>query len=153
MNDIRCNLMFILVFSCSVVSFSCSDIGNFFGKDNTSKAQKFYSADEPGMWEAQAADHEVRVSIVDDARGKKGIEVYVPFTKEMSDEHYVETIVLLDEKNRQLSEKSFSRGEKAQAIFEVTDKIRFPVYAVAKCNMHGMWRKKVDGTEKPKDLE
>jgi desulfoferrodoxin (superoxide reductase-like protein) len=124
---------------------SCSDSGGIFSGDEKGKIQKFYSADEPGRWEAQAADHDIQVSIIEDAKGKRGIEVFVPFTKERNEQHYVEAIVLLDEKNRELAKRSFKRGEKAITIFEITDKIKFPVYVVSKCNMHEMWRKKITG--------
>jgi desulfoferrodoxin (superoxide reductase-like protein) len=124
---------------------SCSDSGGVFSDGEKGKVQKFYSADEPGRWEAQAADHDIEVSIIEDAKGKRGIEVFVPFTRERSEQHYVEAIVLLDEKDRELAKKSFKRGEKALTIFEITDKIKFPVYVVSKCNMHEMWRKKITG--------
>ena len=54
---------------------------------------------------------------------------------------------------KQLDAVRFKRGEKAVAIFPVTDKIKFPVYVVAKCNMHDMWRKKVTGEEKGREEE
>lgn len=127
---------------------SCSDTGGLFDDNGKARVQKFYSADEPGRWEPQAVDHDVKVSIIEDAKGKKGIEVSVPFTKAMSQEHYVEMFLLLDEKDRELAKVRFKRGEKAVTIFPVTDKVKFPVYVVAKCNMHDMWRKKVTGTEK-----
>ena len=126
---------------------SCTDSGGLDDEDRM-KAQKYFSADEPGSWEPQAVDHDVKVSIIEDAKGKKGIEVSVPFTSEMSEQHYVEAIALLDEKNKQLAAVKFKRGEKATTIFPISDKIRFPVYVVAKCNMHDMWRKKVTGKEK-----
>ncbi len=144
MSSIR---LFVML-SCMLLSaliLSCSDSGGIFGGGEKGKVQKFYSADEPGRWESQAVDHDIVVSIIEDAKGKRGIEVFVPFTKEKNEQHYVEAIVLLDEKNHELAKKTFKRGEKALTIFEITDKIRFPVYVVSKCNMHEMWRKKVTG--------
>ncbi len=132
-----------MVALCVSVATSCSDTGKSSGK-----IQLFYSADEPGRWEAQAFDHEVQAVIVEDALGKRGIEVSVPL--ETDEKHYIEAIVLLDGNNRELAKKTFKRGEKAKTIFEISDKIKFPVYIVSKCNMHEMWRKKVEGTEKPK---
>ncbi len=142
-------MRFFWLFICIIIQFSfiisCGDSGGGPGK-----IQQFYSADEPGRWDVQAADHDVQVSIIDDAKGKRGIEAYVPFTKEMSEQQYVEAIVLLDGNGRELAKKSFNRGEKARTIFEITDNIKFPVYVVSKCNMHEMWSKKIEGTEKPK---
>ena len=143
------NIQYFKISLCMVIQLvfmlSCSDSGGIFGDSEKGKIQKFYSADEPGRWEAQAADHDIQATIIEDAKGKMGIEVFVPFTKEGSEQHYVEAIVLLDEKNHELAKRSFKRGEKAITIFEITDKIKFPVYVVSKCNMHEMWRKKVTG--------
>jgi desulfoferrodoxin (superoxide reductase-like protein) len=135
-----------LVFAMTLLS--CTDPGGLFDDEDSMKAQKFFSADKPGKWQDQAVDHDVKVSIIEDAKGKRGIEVSVPFTSEMNEQHYVEGIALLDEKDRQIASKRFKRGEKAVTIFPITDKIRFPVYVVAKCNMHDMWRKMITGKEK-----
>jgi len=145
-------LLVVSIFACAGL-FSCLDTGGLFDDTGKAKGQKYYSADEPGKWEPQAADHDVKVTIIEDAKGKKGIEVSVPFASEMNEQHYVEGIALLDEKNKQLAAVRFKRGEKAVTIFPVTDKIRLPVYVVAKCNMHDMWRKKVTGDEKGKEKE
>ena len=51
-----------------------------------------------GKWPDQAVDHDLKVSIIEDAKGKKGIEVSVPFTSGMSVQHYVEAMALTDEK-------------------------------------------------------
>lgn len=133
--------------------FSCTDTGGMFDDNGKAKVQKYYSADEPGLWVAQAVDHDVKVSIIEDAKGQKGIEVFVPFTMAMNQEHYVEMFLLLDDKDREIAKKRFKRGEKAMTIFPITDKTRFPVYVVAKCNMHDMWRKKVTGIEKVREEE
>jgi desulfoferrodoxin (superoxide reductase-like protein) len=127
---------------------ACSDTGKGSESHEKLKSQIYFSAEEPGRWEPQAADHDLRVAIIEDAKGKKGIEVFVPFTQSASEQHYVEAIALVDEKGRQLDIVRFNRGEKAITIFPVTDRIIFPVYAVARCNMHDMWRKKVTGEEK-----
>lgn len=124
---------------------SCSDPGG----SGSGNIQKFYSADEPGRWEAQAVDHDVQAVIIEDALGKRGIEVSVPLKTD--ERHYIEAIVLLGGDGRELAKKTFKRGEKAVALFEVTDKMTFPVYAVAKCNLHEMWRKKLEGNEKSRE--
>jgi desulfoferrodoxin (superoxide reductase-like protein) len=152
MNSVHINISVGLLLACVSLLASCSDTSGIFG-GGQGKVQKFYSADEPGRWEAQAANHEVNARIIVDAKGKKGIEVYVPFTKEMDERHYVEAIVLLDSNNRELAKKTFNRGEQARTIFEITDKIKFPVYVVSKCNMHEMWRKKITGKEKTRENE
>jgi desulfoferrodoxin (superoxide reductase-like protein) len=142
MNSVHINIFIGLLLACVSLLASCSNSGGIFG-GGQGKIQKFYSSDEPGRWEAQAADHDIQASIIEDAKGKRGIEVFVPFTKERNEQHYVEAIVLLDEKNNQLAKKTFKRGERAETIFEITDNIKFPVYVVSKCNMHEMWRKKI----------
>jgi desulfoferrodoxin (superoxide reductase-like protein) len=156
--DRKSNPQFILIMPILLVSLaalflgSCTDTGGDLGS-GPAKVQKYYSAEEPGRWGPQAVDHDIKVSIIVDAKGRKGIEVSVPFTYEMSEQHYVEAIALLDQDNRQLDSVRFKRGEKAVTIFPITDKINFPVYVVAKCNMHDMWRIKVTGKEKGKEGE
>lgn len=127
---------------------SCIDTGDFFSDREKGKIQKYYSAEEPGRWKDQAKDHDLTVAIIEDAKGRKGIEVSVPFTNQMNEQHYVEALVLLDHTGRQIDVKTFNRGEKATTIFLVTDKVKFPVYVMGRCNMHDWWKKKVEGTEK-----
>jgi desulfoferrodoxin (superoxide reductase-like protein) len=135
----------------AVSLLSCTDSGGQLDEAGKVKVQKYFSVDEPGKWADQAADHDLKVSIIEDAKGKKGIEVFVPFKSGMNEQHYVEAMALTDEKGKQLAAVRFKRGEKAGTIFPITDKMAFPVYVVAKCNMHDMWRKKVTGKEKAKE--
>jgi desulfoferrodoxin (superoxide reductase-like protein) len=137
-----CYLVIILL------SFSCNDSGSELDKAYKTKVQKYYSAESPGRWSAQAKDHDLDISLIEDAKGKRAIEVSVPFTNLMSRDHYIESIELLDDKDRLIASKKFERGEHGSALFEISDRVRFPVYVVAKCNMHDMWRKKVTGKEK-----
>ena len=144
MKSIRLRTLSLCLLMQTALVISCSDSGSGSGK-----VQKFYSADEPGRWGAQAVDHDVQAVIIEDALGKRGIEVTVPLKTD--ERHYIEAIVLLDGDGRELAKKTFKRGEKAVALFEVTDKMTFPVYAVAKCNLHEMWRKKVEGSGKTRE--
>jgi desulfoferrodoxin (superoxide reductase-like protein) len=147
-----CRCAFIAAALATAVSLlSCTDSGGQLDEAGKAQVQKYFSADDPGKWADQAVDHEIKVGIIEDAKGKKGIEVSVPFTSGMNEQHYVEAMALTDEKGKQLDAVRFKRGEKANTIFPVTGKVKFPVYVVAKCNMHDMWRKKVTGTEKGKE--
>lgn len=139
----------IIIAFLSSIQISCSYLDDFFGDNDAGKVQKYYSSEQPGKWSAQAGDHDLEITIIEDAKGKKGIEVSVPFTRERDERHYVEVIAIEDQKGREIAIQRFNRGDRALALFEVTDRIKFPVYAVAKCNMHDMWRKIIVGNEKP----
>lgn len=145
MNSIRLSPVFLCILLQTLQALSCSDPGG----SGSGKVQKFYSADEPGRWGAQAVDHDVQAVIIEDALGKRGIEVSVPLKTD--ERHYIEAIVLLDGDGRELAKKTFKRGEKPITIFEITNNMKFPLYVVSKCNMHEMWRKKVEGNEKSRE--
>jgi desulfoferrodoxin (superoxide reductase-like protein) len=147
MKQVFCFIVFAFMMLTAALS-SCSDSGGISG-GGAFKDQKFYSAAEPGRWESQAADHDVSVKFIEDAKGTKGVEVSVPFARAMSQDHYVEAIALMDGKNREIAIKRFKRGEKAEALFAIPAGTKYPLYVVSRCNMHDMWRKKITGTEKP----
>jgi desulfoferrodoxin (superoxide reductase-like protein) len=151
MNRLYNNISVSVVLACVLLLICCKDMNAPFGNKDSDKILKFYSAEEPGRWYAQAADHDVKLNFIEDNKGKKGVEVSVPFTSEMSEQHYVEVIFLSDEKGNELAKTNFKRGEKARTLFELPAGAKYPLYVVAKCNMHEMWRKKITGREKPGD--
>jgi desulfoferrodoxin (superoxide reductase-like protein) len=135
---------------CTIFSLSCTDSGDFPGIGKGKTVQKFYSAEDPGRWEPLAKAHDVKVAIIEDAKGVRAIEASVPFTRHADERHYVQVLAVLDESLHEVASVKFKPGEWAHAIFPMTGPVRLPVWVVAKCNMHDMWRKKVTGKEKPK---
>ena len=133
-----------LIAACSLMALlflACKDSGGDHGA--SVPAQKFYSADEPGKWEAQVQDHDPECRIVRDDRGRRLLEVSVKFGRRADPGHYVEVITLLNGKGKVIGTHSFERGEIAQAGFEIPDKTPFPLTVVSKCNRHDMWKKEI----------
>ncbi len=55
----------------------------------------------------------------------------------MTEEHYIQWIIITTEKGRQ--RKTLNPGEEPAAVFELTDDDKF-VSAEAYCNLHGLWK-------------
>jgi desulfoferrodoxin (superoxide reductase-like protein) len=104
-------------------------------------AQIFFSAANPGKWQDYKTDHQVGVAVK--SKGDyQTITITVPF--KATAEHYVEAIVIVDGKNRELAKQTFERSDKAEATFNLKINPNEPVFAVAKCNQHDMWRTKIE---------
>jgi desulfoferrodoxin (superoxide reductase-like protein) len=107
----------------------------------------FHSAVNPGVWESQVADHEPVVTVTD-LNDRKVLNVQVPFSQKRDHHHYVEAILLLDQKRKELQKKTFDSGSGAGgAVFELPGDYNSRVYVVVKCNLHDMWEKPVDWSE------
>lgn len=107
----------------------------------------FYSAANPGPWIEQAADHEPEIIItrVDD---RKILNVNVPFAQRKERNHFVEVVVILDSKRKELKKVTFQKGRSHKgAQFDFPEDFNAPVYVVMKCNKHDMWEKLVDWSE------
>ena len=90
-------------------------------------------------WKDFAKDHDPQVKT---SGGK--IEVDVPFAAEIG--HYVEVILVNDAAGRELSVKSFKRGEKPHATLSILPAKMPGATVIAKCNLHGMWKKEMTQT-------
>lgn len=98
-------------------------------------SQVYFTKDDPGRWKDFAKDHEPQIK--SDASGK--IEVDVLFTVETG--HYVEVILVNDAAGREVTAKSFKRGERPHATLSIPPAKIPGATVIAKCNLHGMWRK------------
>lgn len=100
------------------------------------RSQVYFTKEDPGRWKDFATDHDPQIK----ASGGK-IEVDVPFAAEIG--HYVEIILVNDGAQRELSAKSFKRGEKPHAVLSIPPAKMPGATVIAKCNLHGMWRKEI----------
>lgn len=130
-------LLFLALVSLPI---SCKDTGS---RGTAVPDQSFYSAAEPGRWEAQVKDHDPECRLTTDDRGKKLLEVSVPFGRRGDRSHYVEVIVVQDGKGKEIGRKSFERGEAAETAFAIPAGVRYPITVVSKCNQHDMWKKEI----------
>lgn len=104
------------------------------------RSQVYFTVDDPGRWKDFAKDHDPQVKV---SGGK--IEVDVPFVAEMG--HYAEVILVHDAAQRELMAKTFKRGEKAHATLSIPISKIAGATVIAKCNLHGMWKKNISVTE------
>jgi desulfoferrodoxin (superoxide reductase-like protein) len=100
------------------------------------KNQVYFTQDDPGRWKDFKDDHDPKVKV---AGGTVAVDV--PLTAEIG--HYVEVILLMDAHQREIASKSFRRGEKPHAEFSIRPEKMPGLTAIAKCNLHGMWRKQL----------
>lgn len=110
------------------------------------KMQRFYSKEEPGMWEGQADTH---VPIIEFKKGeKRKFTVTVPLVGTETPVHRIEAIFLMEINGMQEKEVSAKRFD--QVVLSASADFEFPepdeknknafYYIVAKCNLHDMWR-------------
>ncbi len=121
---------------CSTILALCASCGQpatESAETERLRSQVYFTKEDPGRWKDFAKDHDPHVK----ANGK--IEVDVPFTAEIG--HYVEIIVLLDAQQREVAAKTFKRGEKPHATFSFPAEKMAGATVIAKCNLHGMWKK------------
>ena len=104
------------------------------------RQQIYFTLEDPGRWKEFAKDHDPQLKV----NGGK-IEVDIPFTADMG--HYTEVILVQDMAQRKLAAKTFKRGEKPHATLSIPLTKMAGASVIAKCNLHGMWKKSV--TEAP----
>ncbi len=104
------------------------------------RSQVYFTKEDPGRWKDFAKDHDPQVKV----NGGK-IEVDVSFVAEMG--HYTEVILVHDAAQRELMAKTFKRGEKAHATLSIPISKIAGATVIAKCNLHGMWKKNISVTE------
>ncbi len=104
-------------------------------------AQIYFSSANPGKWRDYKVDHQLSVQV----KGKGDyLTVRVEVPLKTTNEHYIEVIVLVDGKNREIAKQTFARSEKPVAEFNIRKEETVNLFAVAKCNQHDMWRTKIE---------
>lgn len=130
----RCALLYSLLFAFCA---ACGQPATETAEAERLRSQVYFTKEDPGRWKDFAKNHEPQVKT--NASGK--IEVDVPFATEMG--HYVEVILLSDAAGRELTAKSFKRGELPHATLSILPAKMPGATVIAKCILHGMWRKDV----------
>ncbi len=136
------SLLLILVINCNN-----PELQNYSGRsDNRVEAEnivRYYSDEKPGKWKDQVKDH-VPEYTIEDFNDVKRIRVTVPFSGTLSPPHYVEVIVLADNKHKQIKSVTFEKGVKDPvALFEIPGNYNSDLYIISKCSLHDMWEKKI----------
>lgn len=115
---------------------SCGQPATQSAEQDRLRSQVYFTKEDPGRWKDFAKDHDPQVK----ASGGK-IEVGIPMSAEIG--HYIEVILVADAAGRELGAKTFKRGEKPQATLSIPPAKMASATVIAKCNLHGMWRKPV----------
>lgn len=96
---------------------------------------KYHTPTNPGAWESKAKEHNVSVRYL----SADTIEVTVPLQSSIQPRHYIEVILLQDEKEKEIAVQHFKPSYiPAKAEFRLPDSTK-PYYIVIKCNLHDMW--------------
>lgn len=119
----------------SLLLTACGQPATESAEQDRLRNQVYFTKEDPGRWKDFAKDHEPEIKKVSSGQ----IEIHVPMTPEMS--HYVEVILISDAMQRALAVKHFKRGEKPYAILSAPPEKMQNAQVIAKCNLHGMWRK------------
>jgi len=121
-------------------TFSCSEEES--DKGNKIIPPKFHSVEDEGYWKGKSDTHVPKIISI--SSNKDEIEVTVPLQPTLSPRHYIEVIVLVKGK-KQVSAKKFKPSfKKATAKFKINDSSPDDYWIVAKCNLHDMWRVKIE---------
>lgn len=125
----------VILLCLSMLLVACGQPATESAEQDRLRSQVYFTKEDPGRWKDFAKDHEPQVK--SDASGK--IEVDVPFAAEIG--HYVEVILVSDAAGREIAAKSFKRGEPPHATLSILPAKIPGATVIAKCNLHGMWRK------------
>lgn len=133
-------------------SFSCKDQGTGFiespqtDKPQVKKSPKYHTHENEGLWPGKSKGHTPIIQW--DPQDSKKIKVKVPLKTTTIPRHYIEVLVLMEGEKKQIAAKSFSVGARdTVAEFTLPDPNKTNYYIIGKCNLHDMWRAKV---QKPK---
>lgn len=129
----RCAVLCLLLFTFHI---ACGQPAKESAEQERLRNQVYFTVDDPGRWKDFAKAHDPQVTV----SGSK-IEVDLPFTAEIG--HYTEVILVQDIAQRELAARSFKRGEKAHATLSIPLAKIPGATVIAKCNLHGMWKKPV----------
>jgi desulfoferrodoxin (superoxide reductase-like protein) len=137
------SLIMALTAFAAVSIISCTQ-GSETEVVNEKHEVRFHSTEEPGHWKEQTVDHEMDVTVAKSG-DRKTINVKIPFAEQREKRHYAETIVILDMNMKEIRKISFDRKRPSgRASFDFPADSTGFVYVVMKCNLHDMWKKKVD---------
>jgi len=109
-------------------------------KSGSELEPKFYSADNPGKWKEQQATHTAQIT-EDGGDNERQIHVSIPMAPNPG--HYIEVILLTDDKHKELAKKVLARSEQPVADFTLPKGNNSRFYVVIKCNLHDMWEVEV----------
>lgn len=127
---------YCLVWLCfSGFIFYCGQPAQQSAEADRLRNQVYFTKEDPGRWKDFAKDHDPQLKTL--SPGK--IEVDVPMVAEAG--HYIEVILAVDAAGRELAVKHFKRGEKPHAQLVIRTEKSAGTTVIAKCNLHGMWRK------------
>jgi desulfoferrodoxin (superoxide reductase-like protein) len=132
---ILCRMLRLL--GCFAILFlvRCGQPSTASAETERLRNQVYFTKADPGRWKDFAKDHEPEIKKVSPGQ----IEVNVPVSPEMG--HYIEVILISDAMQRELAVKHFKRGEKPHAVLSIPPEKMPNSQVIAKCNLHGMWRK------------
>jgi superoxide reductase len=121
--------------------FRCKHCGNFIGLINNAGVPMICCGEEmeelvANTQEASLEKHIPAVTVSSDTVTVQVGSVLHP----MLAEHYIEFVYLQTENGGQ--RKSFKIGQEPVATFKLVDDK--PLYAFAYCNLHGLWKAKID---------
>lgn len=109
-----------------------------------------FTREDPGQWAQEIEIHQpvVYASYVDGKRVRLWLEVRdvnQDLNHEMTADHYIEQLVLMDEFGNTIDNRGFRYDAQARlvATVEIPHAVR-RVYSYAHCNLHGWWRKAYD---------
>lgn len=113
---------------------------------NTDRPQepKYHTQTNPGSWEKKMEEHKIKISYV----GSDKIRVDVPLQSTLRPPHFIEAILLQDDKEKEIKAKIFEPSyTAADAEFKLPDSTK-KYYIVIKCNLHDMWMAPVPPRQK-----
>lgn len=103
--------------------------------DGPPPAPKYHTQTNPGAWESKAKEHQINIAYL----SPDTIEVSIPLQSTMQPRHFIEAIVLQDDKEKEIAVRHFKPSYiPAKAEFSLPDATR-SYYIVIKCNLHDMW--------------
>jgi len=102
--------------------------------------QKVYTKEKPAEWADFAADHVPAVEI-SQSKLVDNVIIYV-LLKNLEESHYIESIGILDDRDREIVRVSFGRGKRSSFYghFTIDTKKDLSKYrAFARCSQHDLW--------------
>jgi len=102
--------------------------------------QKVYTKEKPAEWVDFAADHVPSVEI-SQSKLVDNVIIYV-LLKNLEETHYIESIGILDDRNREIERVSFGRGKRSSFYAHFTfdkNKDLSKYRAFARCSQHDLW--------------
>jgi desulfoferrodoxin (superoxide reductase-like protein) len=97
---------------------------------------KYHTQEAVGIWDNEVDSHMPVIT----GLGNKKIEVRINFTPTIDPPHYIETIVLMKGKEKQIEAKKFTLSKEWPVAVFTVPTYEDDYWVVAKCNLHDMWK-------------